>query len=85
MHAVDSSKKVVVGEGVVVETGSAGTAGVDSKVAGSKLRKLIEENVALRKFMFQSSKFTLCCSCYILRRRLQSVNSVVSRRSGVCC
>ena len=34
--AVDSSKKVVVGEGVVVETGNAGTAVVDSKVASSK-------------------------------------------------
>ena len=36
VHAVDNSKKVVVGEDVAVETGSAGTAAVDSKVADSE-------------------------------------------------
>ena len=32
--AVDSLKKVVVGEGVATETGSVGTAVVDSEVVG---------------------------------------------------
>ena len=37
VHAVHSWNKVIVGEGVAGETGSAGTAVVDSKVAGSKI------------------------------------------------
>ena len=36
-NAVDSSKKVVMVEGAAMETGSVGTAVVDSKVAGSKI------------------------------------------------
>ena len=37
VHAVHSSNKVIVGERVAVETGSALTAVIDSKVAGSKI------------------------------------------------
>ena len=33
VHVVDNSKRVVVGEGVAVETGSAGIAAVESKAA----------------------------------------------------
>ena len=55
------------------------------RLLARKLRKLIVENATLRKFMFQSPKFTHCCSCYILGRRLQGVDSPINRRSGVCC
>ena len=50
-----------------------------------KFRKLVDENVALQRFMFQSAEFSHCCSCGVLRQRLQSFNSVVRRRSSVCC
>ena len=50
-----------------------------------KLRKLIEENVALQKFMSQLLWVSHCCSCGVPRRSLQSVNSVVSGRCGKCC
>ena len=33
VHAVDNSKMYIVGEGVAVEAGSAGTAAIDSKAA----------------------------------------------------
>ena len=44
-------------------------------LVGRESRKLIEENVALRKLMFQSLKFTHCCSCCIRCKGLQGLNS----------
>ena len=47
--------------------------------------KLVEKDITLRKFMFQTSKFAYSSLCCILRRGLQSVDSVISCRSSICC
>ena len=85
VNTADSSKEmavvviVVVAVVVVVETGS------DLRVVDSKLWKLVEKDITLRKFMFQASKVAYCCLCCILRRGPQNVDSVFSCRSSICC
>ena len=49
------------------------------------LCKLVEKDITLRKFMFQTSKFAYSSLCCILRRGLQCVDSVINCRSSVCC
>ena len=47
--------------------------------------KFVEKDLKLRQFMLYASKLAYSSASCILRRGLQSVNSVISCRSSTCC
>ena len=49
------------------------------------LCKLVEKDIELGMFMFQTSKLAYSSFCCILCRGLQVVDSVISCRSSMCC
>ena len=79
VNAVHSSKKVVVSEGVAAETGSY------SKVFRSKIVQTRSEGCSIAKahvpFVEAHSLLLVLHSPL----KTASVDSVISRRSGVCC
>ena len=79
VNAVDSSKKVVVGEGVAVETGS------DSKVFGSIIVQTRSEGCSIAKTHIPVVKVHSLLLELHSPSKTASVDSVISRRSGVCC